>query len=105
MKIKELRKLPLADCKAKTIYDSIILVNTRKKHDSGYALMAIIGLDEKQKPIEIVGFCDDVKWNFNGLTFSNDMFYPSGVIHFWSTEAKFAVGPCFSTTDIMLLPK
>lgn len=105
MKVKELLKLPKKQFGKTTIYDSIVVINTKRKHDSGWALMAIIGLDETQKPIEIAAYCDDIHWEFNGLSFKNDMFYPSGIIHFWSNKAKFEVGASLSTTDIKLLPK
>ena len=105
MKIKELLNLPKREWGAETIYYSIIVVNSKRKHDSGWAWMAIIGLDEKQKPIEIAAYCDSICWDFNGLSFKNDMFYPSGILHFWSREAKFKVGASLSSTDITLIKK
>ena len=105
MKSKELLKLPKRKWGAKTIYHSIMVINTKRKHESGWGLMAIIGLDKERKPIEIAAYCDDICWHFNGLSFKNDMFYPSGIIHFWSREAKFKVGFSLSSTDIALIKR
>jgi len=40
----ELLKLPLRKWSEESIYDGIIILPTRKKHDSGFTLMAIIGI-------------------------------------------------------------
>ena len=105
MKAKALLKLPYRGDKVikQSIYNSIAVINTGLKHDSGFALMALIGLDENYKPIEIIGFCNDIKWELNGLSFSNDMLYPSGATHFWSLDANFEVAYCTSTTLINLV--
>lgn len=105
MKLKELLKLPRRKWDEETIYHSVAVINTRRKHDSGWAWMAIIGLNEEGKPIEIAAYCDDICWDFNGLSFKNDMFCPSGIIHFWSNKAKFKVGASLSSTDITLIPR
>jgi hypothetical protein len=99
---KKLLALPVRQWNKIKVYSSIALVNTKKKHDSGWALMAIVGLDDFRNPIEIAGFCDDIEWDFGGLLFRNDMF-PSGIIHFWSKEASFEVGFVCSTTTIKLI--
>ncbi len=103
MKIRELLKLPRREWNKETAYQSILVVNTKRKHESGWGLMAIIGLDNKREPIEIAAYCDDIYWNLNGLSFRNDMFYPSGIIHFWSREANFKVGESLSSTEITLI--
>jgi len=105
MKVKELLNLPKRDWDKEIIYHSIAVINTKCKHDSGWGIMAIIGLDKNQKPIEIAAYCDDIRWDFNGLSFRNDMFYPSGIIHFWGREAKFKVGASLSSTDITLIKR
>lgn len=105
MKIKDLLKLPERKWDEEAIYSSIAIINTKRKHDSGWALMAIVGLNEKQKPIEIAAYCDDICWDFNGLSFRNDMFYPAGIIHFWSRQAKFKVGISLSSTDVTLIAR
>lgn len=106
MKAKELLKLPRRDkfkIIKRSIYNSIAVINTKRKHDSGFALMALIGLDNNCEPIEIIGYCADIKWELNGLSFFNEMFYPSGAIHFWSIDANFETVYNYSTTLIRLV--
>ena len=49
------------------------------------------------------------EWNIpNALpnySLRNDMFYPSGVICFWSNDCAFKVGASLSSTDIYLVKK
>jgi len=42
---KELLALPKRDWDKETIYDSIAVVPSGKKHESGYGLIAIVGFD------------------------------------------------------------
>lgn len=106
MKLKELRSLPFRKWDESKLYKSIIVIPSGKKHDSGWALMYIIGLNEKQTPIEIAACCDDICWKMPTsleYDFRNDMFYPSGAIHFWSYKYRFEVGVSLSSTDISLI--
>ena len=106
LKIKELRQLPFRDWDKTKTYKSIIVISSGKKHDSGWALMYIIGLDGERKPIEIAAACDDICWKIPKATnydFRNDMYYPSGVIHFWSNGHSFKVGCSLSSTDVFLI--
>lgn len=106
MKVSELRKLPVRKWDDVKAYHSICVINSRKKHDSGWALMQIIGLDKNRKPIEIAAHCDDINWYIpSEAGLRNDMFYPSGVIHFWSNRCYFMVGSCTPSTDVKLVPK
>jgi hypothetical protein len=106
LKIKELRQLPFRDWNKAKTYKSIIVISSGKKHDSGWALMYIIGLDGERKPIEIAAACDDICWKIPKATdydFRNDMYYPSGAIHFWSNGHSFKVGSSLSSTDVFLI--
>lgn len=108
MKLSELKKLPFKKWDKEKIYKSIVVVPSGKKHDSGWALMYVIGLDGEKKPIEIAAACDDICWNIptgTSYDFRNDMFYPSGAIHFWSNKYSFKVGASLSSTDIYLIEK
>lgn len=49
---KELLTLPRRDFGKVTVYDSVLLVNTSKKHDSGFNLFAVIGVKD-DIPVEI----------------------------------------------------
>lgn len=105
---QQLKNLPKRDWDAESIYDSILIIPSGKKHDSGWALMYIIGVISGE-PFEIAAACDDINWQLpaeqqvSGLR--TDMIYPSGVIHFWSNHYRFKVGHSLSSTDIHLISK
>ncbi len=102
---KSLLELPKREWNKTTIYDSIILINSKKRHSSGYAIIYIIGCIN-QKPIEIIkGSTDSIDWNFNGLKFGTDMLYPSGLIHFFGIDCRFEVDMALSSTSIDLIEK
>lgn len=108
MKISELRKLPVRKWGEEKAYRSIIVISSGKKHDSGWALMCIIGLDSVRNPIEIAAYCDDICWKISEPQthdFRNDMFFPSGAIHFWSSKYDFRVGASLSSTNVELIKR
>ena len=108
MKRKELLKLPVRDWDKITTYNAILVVPSGKKHDSGYMWMCIIGVDEKQNPVEIAACCDDIQWIIPEATehdFRNDMYFPSGIIQFHSYKYNFKVKASLSTTEIELVIK
>jgi len=108
MKRKELLALPVREWNKESYYDSVLIVPTGRKHDSGYMLMAIVGVI-KGEPKEIAAYCDDIGWHTpapkvygDGYTIADirtDMFYPSGIIQIWG-RGIFKVGTGLSTTDI-----
>lgn len=106
-KIKELRKLPHKVYNTTKEYDSLLVINSCLKHDSGYAIIYVIGVICKE-PIEIACSCDEIQWNVvNVLSpyhFRTDMYYPSGILRYWSNNFKFSVGPSLSSTEITLVP-
>jgi len=112
---KELLALPKRDWDKETIYDSIAVVPSGKKHESGYGLIAIVGFDtDSKKPVEIAAYCDDMGYCFpEGVpvqpydlaVLRTDMFYPSGIAHVWSWDYVFKVGASLSSTDVHLVPK
>ena len=106
MNRKELLKLPEREWNKTTVYKNIAIVTTGKKHDSGWALLAIIGMDG-EKPIEIAAYCDDVVWETvsDKYALRNDAFYPSGIIRYWSYKYNFEVGNSLSSTDVRMVPK
>lgn len=108
MNLSELRKLGRRNWDEIKSYNSIVVIPSRKKHESGYALMYIIGIDPKGYAVEIAAACDDICWKIPKATdhdFRTDMFYPSGAIHFWSCDYEFMVGASLSSTDITLIKK
>jgi hypothetical protein len=105
--IKELRALPFRyEAKA---YSGVLIVPGEGRHDaSGYPMMCIIGLNEKDEPIEVAAFCDDINWihpkDSGEWDVRTDMF-TGGYIHFWSNRFAFRVGVNYSSTEIKIVPK
>lgn len=103
----ELLKLPVRKWDTESTYPSIALVPTRKKHDSGYSIIAIVGLDSPGSSVqagEIAAYCDDVFWVW--LTdvgqLRTDCYYPGGILHFWGRKLEFKVGASLSSTDVVV---
>ena len=120
---KILLSLPRRDWKTPKEYDHLLIVPTGKKHDSGWALIAIVGINyvDTKEYGEIAAYCDDIMWNFpkehpygkhsesgtTGSCLRTDMYYPSGIVRMWATRehyfsGKFKVGCSLSTTEITL---
>ena len=109
IKAKDLLKLPEREWDKKSIYSTICVVNSRKKHSSGYTIMAIVGMKNLQ-PIEIAGYCDDINWKIDTSedfkmrpNLRTDMFYPSGIVHFHQNGCSFEVGISLSSMDIKVI--
>ena len=115
LKQKDLLSLPLKPSFSEIhTYESIIVCPTRRKHDSGWRLMALIGcklIDGRTIPVHIIGYCDDINWRCETVMVVDtikaircDMTL-SSCIRFWSNDFNFKVGIVVSSTDIFLLPK
>ena len=110
---KELLALPYRPWFKEKTYAYVLLVNTRHKHDSGYNLFAVIGV-ERNGNMEIAAYCDDFRfWHTNstfnrgvtperGFAFDCSM---HGVFRLWSSEYDILVGCCTSTTDFSFIPR
>jgi hypothetical protein len=98
-------------------YDSLLIFSTGKKHDSGWAMMAIVGV-RKQQPVEICTCCsDDIEWKmpaarlfgfakeFTIGQYRSDCAIKSGALHVWTDAGEFKVGASLGSTDIELCPK
>jgi hypothetical protein len=105
MKLKDLKNLPYRKWNEIKEYNSLLIIPSGKKHDSGYALIYVIGC-KNDDPVEIAAACDDINWkipdHIDPWEFRNDMYYPSGIIHFWSSKYNFVVGVSLSSLDITL---
>jgi hypothetical protein len=105
----ELLNLPERAWAAETDYDSIMVLSTRRKHDSGWAIMAIIGV-RGGHPVEVAcGCCDDIEWKLPPMLrgigqMRTDCAMRSGAIHFWAPGSTFRVGIALSSTPVELLP-
>lgn len=104
---KQLLSLPQKDWKEIRDYGAIIVVPTGRKHDSGYALMALVGCNERYEPIEIAGYCDDIQWLTQITTygFRCDMFYKNSCLRFHSNEFNFRIGMSLSSTEVTMIKR
>ncbi|MDE2106797.1 MAG: hypothetical protein KGL39_56805 [Patescibacteria group bacterium] len=97
-------------------YDSLLILSTGKKHESGWAKIAIIGV-KKQNPVEVCTVCsDDIEWilppaktfgpnaEYSLGQFRTDCAIKSGALHVWCQGGKFRVGESLSSTAIELFP-
>lgn len=110
---EELLSLPTRDWQADSSYDSVLVLSTRKKHDSGWAMMAIIGVVDGV-PVEVASQCsDDVEWIVHENPRSSsflasvrmDCAYRSSAMHFWSYDVTFKVGCALSSLTIEVCKK
>ena len=95
-----------------TVYDWIYLLPSKKKHDSGWHLICIVG--QTGDVLEQAAWCDDICWKhvphssgWRGYTMRTDMLYPSGIVRCWGNGLKFEVGMSLSSTDVktILVPQ
>ena len=106
---KELLKLPQRDWEKITQYDSILIVPSGSKHDSGYMMIAIIGMVGNE-PKEICGYPDDISWDYTDYKQAyectgvrTDCYYPQGILHFWARDTSFQVGESLSSITIKVI--
>lgn len=108
MKIKDLRNLPVRKWDEESLYSSILVIPSGKKHESGFALMYIIGMNG-DTPVEIAAACDDLCWiipeKIRPYELRTDMFYNGGVLRFRSYYYDFKVGNSLSSTNVYLVKK
>lgn len=118
MKRKDLLSLPRREWRIDSSYTSILITPTGRKHDSGFALMAIVGCDDDGSLMEIAAMCDDIQWVFppsNGLMLQgletqyyyadiqSDMYFPSGIIRMHTRHGRFIVGISLSSTQVTFI--
>lgn len=95
---KELMALPQRDRGEVSEYDSLLILSARRKHESGWGVMAIIGVTDGA-PVEIAcQCCDDIAWS--GATFRTDCAFRSGALHAWRKGGKFVVGYATSSLEV-----
>lgn len=107
-KRKDLLALPERNWQTPSQYDSLILVDTRKKHDSGFGWMALVGVRD-QVPVEIAAHCDDLEWivdaptmcaSFKLANLRMDLLRGCGCVHAWTRHGVFKVGTSLSSTEV-----
>ena len=107
---KDLLILPHRDWQVDTVYDSLLIFSTRQKHDSGYARMYIIGMDDDTPKEIATSGSDDIEWKVpigvHGIgQLRTDCLAKSGILHFWSNYCKFKVGLACSSITVEMVPK
>lgn len=103
-------------------FRSIIILNTRKKHDSGFGMVTIIGCDDDGQPCQILTMCsDDVEWitpESPVLSYPTesarpwryghvrtDCLFRSGAMRFWLSRSHyFGVGCALSSIRVEVVP-
>lgn len=123
IKRKDLITLPHRKWDETKDYDFLLLTANGQKHDSGYALIAIIGCNHSSEGVdaEIAATCDDICWtmpvkhpygmiepNKNRMIMRTDCLFPSGILRIWGSgeqyfKGKFKVGASLSSTDVELI--
>ena len=105
---QELLQLPEREWNKISKYCSVLFVNTKMKHDSGYNLFAIIGCEDGTHPTEICGYMDDFRFDpwhknkeFSDIINCSDIAFDCsmrGVFRLHSRR-KIYVGSICSTTN------
>ena len=110
----KLLKLKFRKSNDPVTYDSIVVVHSGKKHShSAYGMMTVIGIN-KQKPVEIVAYADDINWDltkafpnlmdsWNKVPLRVECSHPGGVLHFWSNQYRFQIREAMSSLSIYLV--
>lgn len=112
---EELTALPVRKWDEEREYDSLLLVSTQKKHGSGWAMIAIIGVRNLQPEEIACACCDDIEWMLQPMTtfsggrlnigqFRMECAFRSGALHAWKQGARFKVGKARSSTTIEMIP-
>ena len=69
--------------------DSVYIIPSRRKHDSGWACMDFVAVSDGKSPVRFGGGCDDVL--LNGNHFRIDCEYPSRIIRIWNDRTSFSI--------------
>lgn len=85
-------------------FSSLAIFTTGQAHDSGYALMTIVGLVDETPTTKCTGGSDDISWKMGLNTYDGilrtDCILPARALHFWSNYGEFYVGAALSSIDI-----
>jgi len=101
MKRCDYEKLPHRNWNHETNYSSVVIVKSKYKHDSGYAIMLVIGCNSDGIPFEIAASCPDYLQIKTKGEFQVDCSYSCGAIRFYSfTRQNFYVGCALSSLTI-----
>ncbi len=111
---KELMALPERAWDKPERYDTILLFPSKRKHDSGFARMVIIGCRDGMAVEIAVSSPDDLNWHvpnmhdYGTFTLANlktDCYLKNGGLQFWAHGKQFLFTCELSSTDIYIVPK
>lgn len=91
------------------IFEMIYILPQRKKHDSGYKMMYVLGTATDKKTYLIATFSDVVEFenilkNKNFIDIHIDILY-DGIIQFWCRRNNFKVEFNLSTCEFSLIER
>lgn len=93
------------------ICHSLVIIPTRRKHDSGYRKMDFVAINSNQEPIcRLSGYSDvldimeseDFKHNTFTRAMCIDCLPKSGLLRLWSPYHNIKCGPALSSFEISL---
>ena len=95
-------------------FDSVVLLPTRRKHESGYMIFDIVGIRDNQ-PVLLLSGCSDVI-HLDGIggresleprskNISIDMLYPSGLVRIFSHNYQITASAALSNFEIFFINK
>ena len=101
---KTIKSLPKREWNETSEYNEIYIIPSGLKHDSGWMMIAIVGVKEDGS-MEVCAYPDDICWDMTKLNqkydstgMRTDCFYPNGVLRFHGSVKYIVEGACSSTT-------
>lgn len=94
-----------------TTYKSLLIVPSRRKHDSGFTQIQVIGVKGKDELEMCTTFSDDINWYLPSVlkdeyfSIRTDVFYPSGIMRMWSNYFDFKVEWATSSLSIKIVKR
>jgi len=83
-------------------FDSLLLIPTKKKHDSGYNCILVVGVNNGEAVCKITDWSDALKFNVvDDYKLSRHVridCLPNGILRLWGKQIK-SDGFCVSTID------
>ena len=108
---KTIKNLPEREWNVVSEYDEIYIIPSGLKHDSGYMMIAIVGV-KVGGDMEVCAYPDDICWNMMNLNqkydstgMRTDCYYPNGVLRFHGRGIKYVVEEACSSTTIRVESK
>jgi len=95
-------------------FDSLVLLPTKRKHNSGYMMMDIVGIRDNQ-PVLLLSGCSDVihldgtggreSLELRSKNICIDMLYPSGLLRIFSYNYQITASAALSSFEIFFVNK